>query len=81
MNTKCLGVTKNVTFRFNTFINEDLDKRKSHNGSKGEIIDKNFIKNISDTDSESTADSNKPSYLEKYENCTKILTNLETQCI
>ena len=82
MNPKCLGATKNITFKYNSFLNEDLDKRHSHNGSKGEIIDNNLIKNDSnsDTESESTAYSNKPSYLEKYENCTKILTNLENQC-
>ena len=83
MNPRSLGITKNITFKYNSFVNEELDKRKSHNDSKGEIIDNNLIKNNSnsDTESESTADSNKPSYIEKYENCTKILTNLEAQCI
>ena len=83
MNPRSLGTTKNITFKYNSFVNEELDKRKSHNDSKGEIIDNNLIKNNSnsDTESESTADSNKPSYIEKYENCTKIITNLETQCI
>ena len=83
MNPKCLGITKNITFQYNTFVNEEFDKRQSHNGSKGEIIDNNLIKNNSnsDTESESTADSNKPSYIEKYDNCTKILTDLEKQCI
>jgi len=37
--------------------------------------------NNSDSDSDSTTDSNKPSYLEKYESCNKILTNLENNCI
>ena len=81
MNQKCIGTIKNVTFKFNTYVNESLDKRKPYHDSKGEIIDKNFIKNISDSESESTADSNNPSYLEKYENCTKIFINLEAQCI
>jgi hypothetical protein len=84
MNPRSLGTTKNITFKYNSFVNEELDKRKSHNDSKGEIIDNNLIKNNSnsDTESESTADSNNgPSYIEKYENCTKILTNLEKQCI
>ena len=84
MNPRSLGTTKNITFKYNSFVNEELDKRKSHNDSKGEIIDNNLIKNNSnsDTESESTADSNnRPSYIEKYENCNKILTNLEKQCI
>ena len=84
MNPRSLGTTKNITFKYNSFVNEELDKRKSHNDSKGEIIDNNLIKNNSnsDTESESTADSNnRPSYIEKYENCIKILTNLEKQCI
>ena len=40
-----------------------------------------FLKtNNSDSDSDSTTDSSKASYLEKYEACNKIMTTLETNC-
>ena len=83
MKIKCLGTIQDITFKYNSFVNEEIDKRKSQNGSKGEIIDNNFLKNriISNTDSESTTDSNRPLYIEKYEKCTEIFTNLEKQCI
>ena len=38
-------------------------------------------KNSSDIESDSTSDSNRPSYIEKFENCNKILTNLEKKRI
>ena len=45
------------------------------------ILYNSFIEtNVSDTDSESTIDSNRPSYMEKFENINKILANLETKC-
>ena len=36
--------------------------------------------NTSDSESDSTSDSNKPSYMEKFEHCNKILNNLESKC-
>lgn len=81
MNHKCLGATKNITFKFNSYIKEKIDKKDTDLTSEVENIDNIFVKNISDTDSESTTDSNRPSFIEKYENCNKILDNLEKQCI
>ena len=83
MNSKCFGTTKNITSKYNSLVNEFLDKYKFNSDLKEEIKGNNLIKNniISDTDSESTKDSNGPTYLEKYENCTKILIDLEKQCI
>ena len=81
MNHKCLGATKNITFKFNSYIKEKIDKKDTDLTSEVENIDNIFVKNISDTDSESTTDSNRSSFIEKYENCNKILDNLEKQCI
>ena len=38
------GVIRDLTYKFNQFASEELDKRKSHNDSQGEIIDKINIK-------------------------------------
>jgi syntaxin 16 len=70
-------------FKFNQFTSDVLDRKKISNDSSGEILDKsgskNFLKtNNSDSDSDSTTDSSKASYLEKYEACNKIMTTLET---
>ena len=83
MKIKTYGSIKDKTFKYNSFLNDEQDNKKSRKDSKGEIIDNNLIKNnsLSETDSELTINSNKPSYIEKYENCTKILQNLEKQCI
>ncbi len=37
-------------------------------------------KNSKDTDSDSTADSNRPSYMDKFEIYNKIITDLEAKC-
>ena len=37
-------------------------------------------KNSKDTDSASTEDSNRPSYMDKFEIYNKIITDLETKC-
>jgi len=83
MKIKTYGSMKDKTFTYNSFLNDDQDKKKSRKDSKGEIIDNNLLKNnsLSDTNNELTINSTKPSYIEKYENCTKILRNLEKQCI
>ena len=83
MKIKTYGSLRDITFRYNSYLNDVTDKTKISKDSKGEIIDNRFINNNykSDTDSESTVDSNKPSYIEQYENCTKIISNLENQCI
>jgi hypothetical protein len=40
-----------------------------------------FIKsNMTDADSDSTSDSNRPSYMDKFECINKILLDLETKC-
>lgn len=45
------------------------------------IINNSLIKtNNSDIDSDSTSDSNKPSYMEKFDACNKIFSNLESKC-
>lgn len=37
--------------------------------------------NTLDSDNDSTCDSNRPSYMEKFEYINKILLDLETKCI
>ena len=37
---KTRGASRNLTFRYNQLITEESDKRKSQNGSRGEILDK-----------------------------------------
>lgn len=37
---KAGGVSRNLTFRYNQFVSEEMDKRKSQNDSRGEILDK-----------------------------------------
>ena len=37
---KTRGASRNLTIRYNQFINEESDKRKSQNDSKGEMLDK-----------------------------------------
>lgn len=37
-------------------------------------------KNSKDTDSDSTADSNRPSYMDKFEIYNKIISDLEAKC-
>ena len=83
MKIKTYGSLRDRTSRFNSYLKDETDKNNIRKDSKGEISDSKLIKNIykSDTDSESTADSSKPSYIELYENCTKIISNLENQCI
>ena len=83
MKIKTYGLLRDITFRYNSYLNDESEKNSIRKDSKGEIIDNKLIKNNSksDTDSESTSDSNKPSYIEQYENCTKIISNLENQCI
>jgi hypothetical protein len=45
-------------------------------------IKNSFIKtNSTDNDSDSTEYSNKPSYMEKFDSCNKIMSNLESKCI
>ena len=34
------GTLRNLTFKYNQFLNEEMDKRKSNNNSEGEKIDK-----------------------------------------
>ena len=44
-------------------------------------IKNSFIKtDSSDVDSDSTEYSNKPSYIEKFDNINKIMTTLESKC-
>lgn len=44
-------------------------------------IKNSFIKtDSSDVDSDSTEYSNKPSYMEKFDNINKIMTTLESKC-
>ncbi len=44
-------------------------------------INNSLIKtNNSDIDSDSTSDSNRPSYMEKFDVCNKIFSNLESKC-
>ena len=83
MKIKTYGSLRDRTFRFNSYLKDETDKSNIRKDSKGEIIDSKLIKNNyqSDTDSESTDDSSKPSYIELYENCSKIISNLENQCI
>ena len=83
MKIKTYGSIKDETFKYNSFLNEEQDNKKSRKDFKGEIIDKNLIKNnsLSETDNESIISSNKPSYIQQYENYKKILQNLERQCI
>lgn len=92
------GIVRNRIRSYNQFLGDEMDKRKSHNDSRGEILDKingkyilillikkiytnRFLKTSnSDNDSDSTEDSHKPSYIEKFENCNKILANLKINC-
>ena len=34
------GASRNLTFRYNQLVSEEMDKRKPQNDSKGEILDK-----------------------------------------
>ena len=34
------GISKNLTYRYNQLISEEMDKRKSQNDSRGEILEK-----------------------------------------
>ena len=34
------GISRDLTYRFNHLISEEIDKRKSLNGSKGEMLEK-----------------------------------------
>ena len=83
MKIKTYGSLRDITFKFNSYLKDETDKPNIRKDSKGEIMESRFIKNNykSDTDSESTADSSKDSYIELYENCSKIILNLENQCI
>jgi hypothetical protein len=40
-----------------------------------------YYSNTSGTDIDSTTDSNRPSYMDKFDNINKILSELETKCI
>jgi syntaxin 16 len=68
-------------FKFNQFASDEFDRKKIQNDSNAEILDKsgskNFLKTNNSDDSDSTTDSNKTSYLEKYESCNKIMNVLE----
>lgn len=37
---KTRGASRNLTIRYNQLINEETDRRKSQNDSKGEMLDK-----------------------------------------
>ena len=41
---KTYGATKNLTYKYNQLVSEELDGRKSQNGSKGEMLEKNSFK-------------------------------------
>ena len=34
------GVSRNLTFRYNQLVSEEMDKKKSQTDSKGEMLDK-----------------------------------------
>lgn len=94
------GAMRDLTYKYNQFVSEEIDRRKSQHDSQGEIIDKingkkyfisfnillylfhySFVKKDSkDLDSDSTADSNRPSYMDKFESYNKIITDLEAKC-
>ncbi len=38
MKGKTLGSIKDLTKKYNAFLNDEFDKRKSNNDSKGELI-------------------------------------------
>ena len=59
-----------------------IDEIKVESGEKKKIEKTDFIRIDSpNTDNESIISSNKPSYIQQYENYKKILQNLERQCI
>jgi len=40
MKNRNKGATRDLTFKYNQYVNEELDKNNSDNGSKEEIINK-----------------------------------------
>lgn len=41
---KVYGGWRNLTYKYNQLLSEEIDKRKSQNGSRGEMLDKNGSK-------------------------------------
>lgn len=37
---KNYGMSRNLTFKYNQLLSEEMDRRKSQNGSRGEMIEK-----------------------------------------
>ena len=37
---KTCGATKNLTYKYNQLVTEEYERRKSQNGSKGEMLEK-----------------------------------------
>ncbi len=35
------GACRNLTYKYNHFVSEEMDRKKSQNDSRGEIMDKN----------------------------------------